>query len=528
MALPEIKQETLLQTSLSIRNQIVADWKKRVQKDSTINPLRAMSLLYYDIVEAFRENKINPDEYPTNFTIGSLNPRRFAITRNEQPDPLEKEFSDLASQMTIGPNTDQYKRIIKGTRQQIEETAWTDSNNPVYTSYDPWARGTEETRTAYLEGLKTIGIKDIDIDQTFFCAGGMDGIVRSARALSKLCRFKRGPENIIETIKSALPNMEEKQIQTLVVALMGSYKISHQIQMGFPIPGFMMAANASANESLDLVKIPTSEENNFFPSPEEITETIKQNKNMEILMLTPLNNPTTIAWEPTKLKKVLEAALQEKPDIKFIFDMAYINTVNPKVARGIIEAIYESGTANNTVMIFSRSKEWAQPRLRSGLILAIGPEISNALNMDTLSCVPSQPYDVDFHDRALETYYKNNPQVLKKYQRLLRQRQSILLQSLKGICQRESDSGKESIFDLNYLNRIVISTKDNQSVKEDSIVVEVPLYIYVKLKDGMSAWDLAEKYGIIAVPGDVFGGEHNMVRFSIGTLSSSDITSIAN
>lgn len=527
MALTETKQEILLLTSLSIRSQIVADWKKRVHEDPTINPLRAMSLLYYDIVEAFRENKINPDEYPTNFTIGSLNPRRFAIKRDDGPDPLESEFSDLSKELTINPHSPDYQNRLKATRLEIEETAWDDSDSPVYTSYDPWARGTEETRAGYLEELKKLGFDNVSVGQTFLCAGGMDGIVRSARTLHHLLLKKKDISwQLSNVIEYASQNLPQRQITLIAQALLGNFSINNKVKMGFPTPGFMMAANASASEGLDVVKIKTTEENDFFPTAGQIQETLS-NQRLDVLMLTPFGNPSTTTWAPEKLEEFLKASLKKQPEIKFVFDMAYINLVSPDTAKAVVGAIYQSGASSHSVLVFSRSKEWGQPRLRSGLILALDSEINVALNNDTLGSVASQPYDVDFHDRTLHVYFQKHPEVLEKYRKLLRQRQHILLNSLIIISEAEIAKDGQPLFNLDYLNRIVIPNGSlNQPLDKNSIVADVPLYLYVKLKDGLTAWDLAEKYGIIAIPGTAFGGDENMVRFSIGTLSSSDIKGV--
>jgi|GEM_PF-5868170 len=99
MAYPDNPVKRLNARAQATRDQEVDRLKNLLQTTAGINPLRAMTGMCQDIIKANSKEGIPPQLNPFDFTIGSVESRSFGRTRDDEPDPDEAEFTDLAQQM---------------------------------------------------------------------------------------------------------------------------------------------------------------------------------------------------------------------------------------------------------------------------------------------------------------------------------------------------------------------------------------------------------------------------------------------
>lgn len=484
------------------------------------SPLRAMNTLFAKMLARFETAKLPPELFPVNLTIGSLEPRSYGHTADGQVDPEEQEFADLASELANDPFSNQFASIFQNV-QKIARDEWLDRDKEPLTGYDSQAQGREETRQQYLKSLEGLGFKNMEVDGAFLCNGGLDGMIRTVRSLVDMsyAKFYQEHESLQAFATQIISNLPgflglfmkmigRKNINTIITALTENLSLKPLVECGFPVPGFTVVAQAVKAEGAQPVYLETAEDKRFEFPAEDIETVLESHPHMDILIFTPGQNPTTEVMNPENLKNLMVNALNAKPDIKFVFDGAYFELVDPAIARQLVQAIYDNGGFANCAFVFSRSKAEGQPRMRGGLIYVPGPDIRKAVKGDTMRGFPSFSWITDVYMQALDAYFANHQDVLPRFRAMLIKRQNTLLAVLKKI-----DAQKPGAIFTDLANVTVGG---------------VPLYLFTNLTEDLTAWDLVEQYGIVAAPGEAFGGKPNQVRFALGTHSCSDIKQLLN
>lgn len=104
----------------------------------------------------------------------------------------------------------------------------------------------------------------------------------------------------------------------------------YQPKVLFPTPGFTMIADQAKNLGMGAVELVTKPEGNFFPSGEEIIEKLRKDKDIRIVVLTPINNPGSKIADPEAISDIYRALEQyeEETGIKItvINDLAYFGS----------------------------------------------------------------------------------------------------------------------------------------------------------------------------------------------------------
>ncbi|MFN4213055.1 MAG: pyridoxal phosphate-dependent aminotransferase [Microgenomates group bacterium] len=361
----------------------------------------------------------------------------------------------------------------------METRSYEEKGVPAPNQYDPSARGLPESKKLIADEAKALGI-DASEENVWMADGGMGGLVRTFRGLANHLK-NEGVSN-----------------PTIVVSS----------------PCFTMARNVAQDNGLTIIDIDSSDLPRQELTPERLGQTLN-GQIPNIILITPSDNPTARSLDPENLKALIEKFLELNPDGYFIFDMAYISMIPPEKVQAIINVIKESGAYQRAIFAFSESKKYAIPGIRVGAAVIPNKKLGNIFQADTIRNYPTYSKTIDFEFQARAQLVSQES--LEKYLQLLRQRQQTLLDVLRAL-----DPNKE-IFE--GLKDIAIPGYEGKSPQATTIQ-DVPLYLWVKLKPGVSAWDLIEKLGIIGVPGEVFGDEGNHMRFSLGVISTSDILNL--
>jgi len=418
---------------------------------------------------------------PFRAVIGDVDPRTFGRTRNGEVDSMESQFANLADALLLDPRTERYQEMLLA-RAILEQSAFNDLSQGAPSQYDTTARGLPISRQIIAQEADQLGIT-ADKDDVWMGDGGMGILVRSFRTLTNLLKQKKGED----------------------------YRPS--VIISFPY--FNMAGNAASDNGLRIIDIDASD----LPKKQLTAQRLEEqlgDKKPDIFLITPADNPTSRSIDPENLRGLIESFLKINPEGYFIFDMAYISMIPRKTASAIMKVVEETGAIKKSIFAFSESKKYAIPGLRVGAAVILGEKLKTAFQSDTIRNYPGFSKTVDYEFIVRSQMVK--PESLNEYIALLRQRQYYLLTTLKAL-----DPNHELFEDL---DDILIPGYENE-LSQATLVQDVPLYLYVKLKDGVSAWDLIKKLNIVGVPGKVFGDTQNYVRFSVGVVSTSDISSLS-
>jgi len=418
---------------------------------------------------------------PLRTVIGDVDPRTFGRTRNGEIDQMESQFADLADELLLNPGTDRYRKMLL-ERADLEIQDYNNLSRGAPSQYDTATRGLLISRQTIAHEANKLGI-NANEDNVWMGDGGMGILVRSFRNLNNYLKQKNG----------------ENYQPTLVVSS----------------PCFKMAVNAASDNGLKIINIDASD----LPKKQLTAQRLNEqlcDKKPDIFLITLADNPTSRSVDPENLRELIESFLKINPEGYFIFDMAYMSMIPKERALDIMRVIEETGAVERAIFAFSESKRFAIPGLRVGAAVILGEELKTAFQSDAMRCYPGYSKNIDYEFAVRSRMVLSES--LEKYIALLRQRQFYLLTVLKTLDpNRELFEGLDDILIPGYENELSQAT----------LIQDVPLYLYVKLKEGVSAWDLIKKLNIVGVPGEVFGDTQNYVRFSVGVVSTSDILSLS-
>lgn len=474
--------------------QAIADAQKRGEP---INPLRMMAQLHVDVIASLKVLQIPQEFWPPNFTIGDLAGMAF-------DQEIDANLLDLADLLGLKPQSSNFSELQKLVAHYLQQAV---DQRPLNwpSQYDPLARGDVAGRQAYLKSLQDYDFpEEITAQNTFYCDGGMGGLLRVARTLGNHLRKELANKHERSGV-FARAKLLIKMVKILI-EVKSPYQalaLLTKVTALFPQPGFLMAANAIDDNGLSVNIMNTLEEDGFAPTAEGILASLDDDPSISVIVLTPFSNPTAETMDDQQLLNLLRAAKEKNPNLYYVFDMAYFELVGKEQAKKIMQAIINSGVFANSYFVFSRSKIFAMPGLRAGLVVAGSDELTSLFQTDTIRNFPSPPAMTVAWEMALTHYHADKPEVLEMYRQRLKDRQIALLKKI-----RQLDKNNQYF--------------DFSGVAEDKIP-DVPLYLWLKLKEGVTAWDLAENLGIIAAPGPTFGAPENFVRLSVGFTSLPEI-----
>lgn len=498
------------------------------------NPLRAME-------DCAKEMKLALKDFPDNYhplvaTIGDVSTIGFnrelkaneaeeilehSLTTGEEidfrlftNDPFETEFAGVADGLGLdtgerndgkkskfGSIVEEFSRIFKDAKEQGHVSLH---------RYETTGRGSEQSRRLFAEQAESLGI-EAGVDDVWLTDGGMGALNRMGIAMNSHFEKNHG-----------------RKARLLAPAPTFTMTPTAQAELGLET-SYIDAQNLP-NQELDGQAL-----NEYFRNQAELANLYggKQDYIPDIMYLIPADNPTARSVDPEKLRGVIEASRQANPEMVFFFDMAYMKLIPKKKADAIIQVIKETGAMDHSIFAFSDSKRLGQPGSRFGAIVVpkdahIVDEkakdkkvilgTGQGLIQDTTRKInPGWSVETDVMYQATNKFVGEED--VEMYKRLLRQRQTALLEVIKDL----DPDGRY----FKNLDRIHIPVDENEEPPEGSVVQDVPLYLWVEINnDGgdflRKCFDIIEDLNIVGVPGTVFRDNGHM-RFSLGVVSTLDI-----
>ncbi len=433
------------------------------------NALRGINQAANEIKQELKANNLPPGEFIMAGTIGDID------ARLPKDDPLERDrYGFLEGAMLLDAESPEFEQAQAEERKILTDYRRRGIN---LFGYQPDARGTAESRNIFRKEAQAIGL-DTDSPQNVWMGdGGMGILSRSFRTIANMIQDR------------------DKRKATLLS----------------PSVCFSMATNSAGDNGLEVAYVETSDAPHQLLNKASLERYFSQGGPVpDAALITPAENPAARSHEPETLREVITALRQKNPHITFIFDMAYMSMIPRERARDIMRIINETGAADQGIFSFSESKRLGQPALRVGAAVIRNRDLAAAFQTDTIRNYSSFSWKTDVWFQILDRLVSE--ETLDQYTALLRERQQALLEVL-----RQLDPAGNYFADLDSIS--IPGYETDGTIPQDN-----PLYLYVQLKEGISALDhVAKDLGIFGIPGDVFGDKRNHMRFSLGVVSLSDI-----
>lgn len=464
------------------------------------NKLRAVNQCILGLQDKLFAERLGREFFPLQATIGDIDPYAIGLTMEGTPDIYELgRFANLSDRLGLDPEgvTGTYDAITRKKKEIEQEYKHKRllAGKPIHVPsryYPEGGRGTEEARALMTKELAQLGI-NAKKEDVWMGYGGMDIIQRTTRALSTFMIREKGRKPLLLS----------------------------------PSVGFTMAISSAEKNGVDITYVPTSDLlNDELTSDRLITYFAQGGKVPDLMMVTPANNPTAQSSDPDKLRSVLQTMMQVNNDVVFMFDMAYMWTIPREKALAIMNVLKETGADKRAVFIVSESKKMGRPGTRIAAAVVNDEAIRDSVNLhgimyaDTMGNEPSFSGELDTLYQALSDETIIPDSTFDDLSALFQQRKRAFLDVLKEI-------DKDRRFFDDEIERVVVPG-DEKPRLPDSIVQDIPLYLWLKLKKGVTAFDVLKELGIGGAPSEVFGPEggdydSTHLRLSMGFLSTSDI-----
>ena len=404
---------------------------------------------------------------------------------------MEKGFENVPEALGLSGIKEQridvraigYRELLKRSGQ-----------NP--TGYEPRATGLPAIHDWFERYLKQFGLKDYvrgnkaffqsgpGFDGSYMAYGGADGMKEAYSIARKVLRYEKNKQKYVPTT-------------------------------AFFTPGFMMMEDIAKNIGVKTVQAVTDPMEHFQPTGEQIRKFLENNPDVDIIVLTPINNPASYISEANRIKgivDVLKEFEQNGRQIILINDLAYLGTGNRKLNR---QMGVELNKYQRRIDVLSLSKIAGEPGLRACCGLTPDPQIAQFVEDETKKWTLAMSYPAKL--RLLSKLDLVSFEDLQKVMKLYQFRQDRLLNAL---------ATRPDLFDLNDVKEedVLEDSKKKGNKKSRN----AGLYLWVKLKKGITAKDII-RLGLMGTAPDAFyftdtekENVPNYIRFAIGKTPMTD------
>lgn len=460
--------ETANAKAAEIRRMFVDHFMANVYP-SLPNKVRAMNECVNRLVEKLsHEGIVDRNLFPMPATIGDIDPWEIGFNSKREFDPFEEKYRDLPGRLGLDAESPNYLRF----QEKDREIRMNYKNAGVaLTRYNgEGGKGTPEVRSIVAREAEQIGL-DAGPDDVWMGYGGGDLLERAARSINvnRMNRF------------------------------------GHQATLLTPSTGFSMAVEAIKDDGVKVQYL----DNSDLPRNELTAERLDRyfeegGMNPDMVLLTPANNPNAELYEPDTLREFINKMTEKSPETIYIFDMAYMWMIDRTKAINIMQVIHETGADQKAMFVNSLSKKAARPGSRIGSIVIPNKELGAIFHRDNMRHVATWSGDLDVLYQTIDALVDDRD--YRDLAEVLTQRQQAMIDVLSDL-----DPGHKYFKNLDAAGR------------------DVPLYLWIELQDGITAFDVLKDLNIGANPSEVFGPDdgfgvvRNHIRLSTGFLSTQDI-----
>lgn len=339
---------------------------------------------------------------------------------------------------------------------------------------------------------------------------------------------------------SEIPGLSEKLIEKTILTMGGMNAlerfVENRVRVGFK-PGkpgepikkgrFVMAdtrydtyeqiigKKSYGGFCADSFKIKTTQKDLHHPTAESVhafynEHPVDPDHPVETWYLTPVGNPTSTAMTPEQLFSVCEAIVKRNPKAVIILDCAYVRTLRAERARKLMQPVLHNEIIRKQIFfVDSLSKSHGVPGYRAGFCFTENEEVFASLRGDDLlmsagrgvplsALISATAQMTEAEKKAIEVLHEH-------WGRKRKRLHEELIQSRKY----------HEIF-----------ADEQEHIRLEDLEEPMGLYLFLKLKPGVTAKDVAIRTGIMGVDvtlgKDEQGQDIRYMRFSVGMEEEND------
>lgn len=421
--------------------------------------------------------------------IGYKNPRIFDLSLGDLnlTVPMEDGFQDVPE--ALGVSGEKQQRI-RQRAIEYEELMKRAGTNPY--GYDSRAVGWMALRDRFGEYLHHFGLNGYirggtdylkggnEIDGSYVAYGGSDGMER-AYLIAR------------QTIRDEIKDQDYVPTAT------------------FFTPSFMMMEQVAKNCGINTKQFVTNPQDHFLPTDTQLKEFLEKNTDVDMVVLTPINNPGSHIAEADRVRtlmNVLKEYEEQGRKITLINDLAYLGTGNEQANK---ELGAELNTFTRRIDVLPLTKIGGETGLRCCVGMTPDQDLARHIEPVTKTKVLAMAYAMQ--TRALAKLdYVSIPD-MHRLMELYQYRQNQLTEILKL---------RSDLFDV---SGITVGGDEDESMG-GSALGNSALYLWVPLKDGVDPRDIL-KFGLFGTPPDAFyfpktESVPRYIRFALGVVPMTD------
>ena len=263
----------------------------------------------------------------------------------------------------------------------------------------------------------------------------------------------------------------------------------------------------SANGSLaQLHAVPTKQEKGLHLSAEEVKKFYEEHptgaeQTVDCWYITPVGNPSGTTISPEQLKSTCAEIITHNPKAIIIFDIVYARTLTQERAHDLLHGIIRSpAILNRIVFVESLSKTHGICGERVGAFFSSNERIYGGIQTLNMTFTAG-------NGRQKEAMFMAAANATEEEEDAILRLHEFWRDEKVGLYEHLIKSGKfKNIFDENQ-----------QHVDEDQLNEPGGLYLFLKLKPGIGAQQVAQETGCLGVESKMATGAY--IRFSVGTLT---------
>lgn len=266
-----------------------------------------------------------------------------------------------------------------------------------------------------------------------------------------------------------------------------------------------IAKESKNNPNSKTYEIPTNQADRLHLTAAKVHEFYAGNEiegNDDTWYITPVGNPSGTAMSKEQLVETCEAILDHNPEASIILDCVYLRTMEVETANELISGVIKNPRImNRALFIESLSKTHGITGLRVGMFFSANKELYDAVQNSDMTAYAGHGHRLS----ALMMAFLDDPN--GEYENEFKKLHRFWAAERKGLHDYLIKSGDFSdLFD------------DNQDhIIQEQLDDPLGLYLFLKLKDGVTKMDIYAKTGCFGVENTIGSGKY--MRFAVGKIT---------
>lgn len=251
-------------------------------------------------------------------------------------------------------------------------------------------------------------------------------------------------------------------------------------------------------------EIPTAQKDLLHTTPEQVDAFYDANPPTDLQndswCLTPVGNPSGTYSDAQTLTSTCQRIVARNPRAKIILDCTYVRTLNPTIAKALLAGIIgDPAVLDRVIFVESFSKTNGFAGERVGAYFAANDDVYRGVQNTNMTLSAGNGRQKSALVLAL-----TNPT----------EAQAATIHELHQFWARERRGLHAYLIENGRFTDLF--EKDQSHIKPEQLEQPVGLYIFLKLKEGVTGREVLEKTGCLGV--ETTMGSEKYIRFAVGKL----------